>query len=341
MALLQRLALAAGRALSRAADWLLARGVEGQPTPAETPVAVTQEAGPEGGPPAHWLATVRARAPWLLARDRLVMRHAMHRRPPVVPVQPAQTASDGPRHTRHPTAPVIDTGATGVGKATARLESAIPSRPGHQKAAIPTSGPALGKPAPTPPVPAPLKRPSAPLIRSPEPARRQENAPAAQAMPTSSHSRAPSVVVAVPVDSAYSHQAPHPTDERLGTSSVRASAAWEGAAARSNAQPARFERESSPASIGKQQERARSEDGRLATSFLPVKWSRETPEHQRGTNSDSEWDDPANTGSWPALPEWGWQLWQTNPIQRLLQESVRQDRLRAEQAGSSWSERLS
>ena len=85
MALLQRLALAAGRALSRAADWLLARGVEGQPTPAETPVAVTQEADPEGGPPAHWLATVRARAPWLLARDRLVMRHAMHRRPPVVP----------------------------------------------------------------------------------------------------------------------------------------------------------------------------------------------------------------------------------------------------------------
>ena len=237
MALLRRLSLATGRALSRAADWLVAHGVEGQLTPAETPVAATQEADPEGGPPAHWLATVRARAPWLLARDRLGMRHAMRRRPPVVPLQPVQTAPDGPRHTRHPTAPVIDTGATGVGKATAKLESAIPSRPGHQKAAISTSGAASGKPAPTPPVPAPLKRPSTPLIRSPEPARRQENPRATLAMPPSSRSRAPSVV-AFPVDSAYSRQAPHPTEESPGANNARASAVWEGAAARPNAHPA-------------------------------------------------------------------------------------------------------
>jgi hypothetical protein len=96
-------------------------------------------------------------------------------------------------------------------------------------------------------------------------------------------------------------------------------------------------RDASTSSAGrKPSDPAWSEAERAPPSrFLPVVWPesrREAPARVEIESSSSAKEDP-----WPPLPEWTWQQWQTDPIQRQLREWDRRVRLTAEQAGSSWS----
>jgi hypothetical protein len=308
------------------------------------------EAG--GGPPAHWLATVRARAPWLLGTPRPLGRPPRRQYvPPVTryPLVARVAGTPGPSTDRGAALGVYKEGK--VPNATA--DSHERRSPGSVRpaSAVLASGRLPEQPAArarTSPEPDRGDRPAAPqtspasrpddqarksLLMPPLPA---ESSPARRG-PGHDPGTGPTAVEPKPVlilrppqaqrpgnppgRAAHQSDSPPPPDAPAAPPDVGqgGSAGEAGRFIRADLlEPARLDR-SQPATA----------------TFLPPVWDGRTRENVSRTSDAAA--DAAVDDRWPQLPEWEWQSWQMNPIQRQLREWARKDRLTAEQAGSSWS----
>lgn len=353
MSLLRRLARAAGLAIGRTAHWLLnwaentAQGEEAV-APIDSPPAE-----PDPGPPPHWLETVRSRAPWLLVGDRFTARKMALRRP--VPHSGRPLREMGPEGSRPEPPippPVADVYKERDGeKATGEIAGRSRPRPARPRGDDSVRGPVADRSAAGPPVR--TAGPDARRVPAPDsalPAQGSEGAGgrvlrAREATPLS---RAPSgrpPVKALPVGprpapAAIRSAEPSPPAPSAGSSSDLETTRPAGVPSPTPRNPTvpwpDEGRRDRPHHRSPSQAAPADQPGRPAAKFLPTVW--EEPRQSRAprvNHFDGEAGDA--DGRWPRLPEWGWQPWQTDPIQRQLQEWSRHHRLAAEQAGSSWS----
>lgn len=305
------------------------------------------------GPPAHWLATVRARAPWLLGTNRPASRPPTLPAAPSVPRYPAAEPVAGtvdpstdrpaaavvykegkapnatadppgraPSRSFRPPAPVLAPGRLPEQPAARVGAPAQPER-GHRPAPGPRTSPAglpddRGRKSLLAP---PLPAESSPTPRSP---RRDPGAGATVVEPNPLPTLGPPHahrLVSPPGPAAHQSEALPPPDSPPTRADV--------GVGRPAGESGRFVRVELP-------EAPRLDRSRPAAArFLPPVWDGRTSEDVSRTNDAAA--DAAVDDRWPQLPEWEWQSWQMDPIQRQLREWARKDRLTAEQAGSSWS----
>jgi hypothetical protein len=357
MTLVRRLARIAGLAFSRTAQRLLVWAAEKRD--AET------LAGPEAprtdstdGPPAHWLEAIRARAPWLLAGQRFSQRGPVLR--PLVPrasCDPEQTPAPGRELAPDRRRANVVYKEGDRGNATPKLEERTPPEPIRPRS------------------PTPRRAPLKPAERSSLPESRDQSHPQSRIgkpeKPAGSRPPSPGISAAFPLAEGWGDSAPtilqatvpltapeqtrssppaHQVPpagppERRPTQSVPAeprrghapSVFQDGPSeARPSLRP--HQAESSGRAERNPTESARTEErSRPSIRFHPVQWG------ERGREYPAQPERPADSANemvedpWPQLPEWGWQQWQMDPIQRQFQEWDRRGRLKAEQAGSSWS----
>jgi hypothetical protein len=354
MAWLKRLVSIVGVALWRISAGLLRWSSS---TAAASAPILVDETDQDDGPPAHWLATVRARAPWLLVGDR-ASRRSVPRRPLVRSVQrgpevnalraegppdevgsPVVRPSGGPARAA---SPAPSSGRPGRPSPVSLLQS-VPEAPSRQvPSAGPMSRPAADTPQPTrrePPNPAgfpPVSRGVG--ISEPRPVLRSPARRAAASEPSSGSSGrtgsrvsdggAPSAAAAPPRLSGQPRERPN----RAATDAT--APPWRDAPA---APPATVVVGHKPPGRDASRGAAPIAAQTRTLWLLPPTWP--APEHAEPARVPAPADHVSTPDDdrWPGLPDTEWELWQTSEIESPLPGSRRADRLRAEQAGSSWS----
>jgi hypothetical protein len=368
MSLLRRLARAAGlvigRTVQRLIDWAEGDAADWDEAPQfESP---STEPDPDPGPPAHWLATVRARAPWLLAGDRLTARPAAVRRPMVSSTRPQRQAGGGvnrpqPRVPPGTSDPRVRDVYDVYKEGDAENASGQVSKPSRPRPEGPTgdgsdSGFVAQRPA-SEPDPARGGKPDDRPVTEPESARpahggERRHRPLLTAPMSSLPDRSSVDRTAGTTRPAAPIIKPAPTPARSAESRPPVlSADWntDPETVPTSTVPNPTRRATVPVSWFREDRRSEPPGGssgqlthpeeppRPAARFLPAAWGEPTRESRvpRVNHLDEEAADA--DGRWPQLPDWQGQLWQMDPIQRQLQEWSRRNRLAAEQAGSSWS----
>jgi hypothetical protein len=372
MSLLRRIVRAAGLVIGRTAQrlisWAEGAAIEGAATDEREALeveATSTEA--ELGPPAHWLAAVRSRAPWLLAGNRLTARPAGVRRPMggsvrhpregvargrsqsqvPAPGEPRvgdvykegeaeKTSAEAAKSSRsRPVGPAGDTSTS--------VERAVARRPAPSPDPV-KAGESEDMSGPEPEVPAPAhgeERRHRPFLFASEPPvadRRSHDGTRATNRPPASQSRPEPVWIR----SAESRRPPLPDGASIGAEAVP-TPNTPGPGPRGPVGHHWVREDGSQKLRGQAPE---GSPGQLmhpngqslpAAKFLPASWGEPAREIRiPGVNHDD--DETADADHrWPRLPESGWQPWQTDPIEGQLREWNRRNRLAAEQAGSSWS----
>ncbi len=346
MGLLRQLSRVAGLALGRTAERLLRWAGErrGEETWAEGDAPPADSLG--DGPPAHWLATVRAKAPWLLARQPSSHRIVVLR--PAVPVAlsgPEQTPSEG-RRTR------VDSNAVNVVYKEGDARNATPNR----EVRTPSERVRLRAPPPRLALDQGLKRSTgagSEVDRRPEyraapageksPGERLPNSGPSARLPVLDSSRELDLSVSPVIVPLTAPAASNEPPRAVTTRPQPPAAGLTPRAFQSGSSQARpsHPRPRQAVTTGPPHQRpaapAMAEGTtRPATRFQPVLWGEREPQHPVQPVSPAG-DSESAEDPWPQLPEWGWQQWQMDPIQRQFREWDRRARLKAEQAGSSWS----
>lgn len=368
MAFLRRLARVAGLAFSRTAERLLTWALE---KPEEEASAGTEAltADSTEGPPAHWLEAIRAKAPWLLAGQRPGHRTAVLR-PTVPPASwhPEQTPARGPEFDQ-------DEHATNVVYKEREALNATSNRGERTPPELVRSRVPSQRPAPTEDLERPSRgesrgdhRPQYQTIKAEKPPGAQppprlekpaggqqprlEKPPAGQQPPKPRVAGPPQLSEGLRGLALKVSQVVLPLITAAGRSKLSQAVVTPAEPPRSDHALRVFqdnptEARSSPRAhqappTGPPQRRAAEsawpeEKGRPSARFHPVQWG------ERGRESSARQERPADGANgmeedpWPQLPEWGWQQWQMDPIQRQFREWDRRARLEAEQAGSLWS----
>jgi hypothetical protein len=343
MSLLRRLARVTALAANRVAERLLTWAGETPVAGAEPDIVDAAAVEPDEGPPAHWLETVRSKAPWLLTGGRWPRPESPVRRLPVTqptPKQkPAPSRLQGPGH-----------GVPNVVYKEGDRPNATRKREDRSLSEPVRSPPAADRMAPAAPGPGPSakerqggdasSRGVSEAGPSPSPGTREprglasRRSSALSAPPVLPSSTAP-VMSVQPGASIFSPLEPE-ARRPPATAPIRPAPPPSGARSVESV-------ESVPSRLGgprSTEPPAVSHDRRPAPRFFPTILSGPAREYPKTQADGVEEEATVSDDLWPQLPEWGWQQWQVDPIQRQLQEWNRRGRLTAEQAGSSWSGRL-
>lgn len=334
MGFLRRLLRSARQVMARAAERLVVSGAQPDspgPAPLETELPTDLDS-----PPEHWLQAVRAKAPWLLAA-----KWAGHRRAPVLMMTPEQTPSEVAPETQSAPRSNVVYKERKDRNATANPVTLSPQEPDRTPlfGSQPESDVASRPPVATVSASRSSHRPVS--SHQDTEARRR-----VVARPTCPESPGPagrgSVLEPGPTPSAPNRHALPEVRPVL----ICAPAETESPAAQDTSRPPKEDpprkhpAAAESASIirpERQLAAAPGEELRPSARFLPPVWSDPTGE-QRGRWVDGGESSKESTDDrWPELPDWGWQQWQMDPIQRQFREWNRKVRLAAEQAGSSWS----
>jgi hypothetical protein len=356
MSLLRQLARVTARAVNRVAGRLLAWAGEAPAVGAEPDAVDFAVVEPDDGPPAHWVETVRSKAPWLLTGARWPRPESPVRRLPVTRPNPEQKpAPSRLQAPRDPRPNVVYKEGDRL-NATRKREDRSPLEPVQSRVANDPPEPASPEPDPA----APKRRqgrtaPSSAIVEPelepqgrvasggqenllPSPGPREARGFARQQSPTLSAPPAtpPSTGPVRYVQTGASMSSPRKREARHPSTTAPVRLAPPRSVARSvDLPPTSLDgsRPTEPAAISHARRRS-------APPFLSAVWNGLAREYPK-TQTDVVEDEATGTDDlWPQLPEWGWQQWQVDPIQRQLQEWNRRSRLMAEQAGSSWSGRL-
>ena len=348
--------------MSRTAERVLTWAVERRDEEAdEAPLADSID-----GPPAHWLATVRAKAPWLLAEQRYRPRAVVLR--PAVPAAPEQTPAPDPGPQQDPRPANVVYKERNARNATPKPGERTPPEPVRLRAPSPGPSPAQGlersSPAGSPAEHHPPYRPvqpekssrgrefpgwekapggQRPLGRETTPDGQRPPSPGAPARPQSSErSREGSreltlkVPPTAPAEQGERPRAAMTSAQLHGGGNVPRVFQSHPIEARPGPRPHQVPPTGPPQP--RPVESARPEESRRPTArFHPVLWGERGREYPAQSESATDSTNGLAEDPWPQLPEWGWQQWQMDPIQRQFRELDRRARLRAEQAGSSWS----
>jgi hypothetical protein len=310
---------------------------------------------PDDGPPAHWVETVRAKAPWLLTGARSPRPGSPVHRLPVTHSRPEQKPAPSRLQAPRDPRPNVVYKEGERPNATIKWEDRSPLEPVQSPAAYDPPEPASAEPDSSLSSRSGRNAPRSPVVEAgPELQRRvvpgdrdnlhpppgpreargfdRRQRPTPSAPPATPPSTGPVMYVqpGVPMSSPPEREATHPST----TAPVRL-APPRSVARLVDLPPTSLEGSgpTEPAAISHDRRRS-------APPFLPAVWSGPTREYPKTQTNVVEDEATGADDLWPELPEWGWQQWQVDPIQRQLQEWNRRSRLMAEQAGSSWSGQL-